>query len=237
MKSHSLLSSTGVHLTSSSTARGPIVLLTAALLLAALASSLLRPAPSWAQGSSAACVSRAAHPAARDRVCTARKHNSHAKAKAKRHHAKHVVAKNKKSKRKSGVHASATPAPTPAVCEDASSPMRESEGFYACADGSEPICTNGSEPVAASKGSGPVCPTAPSATFEWDEASCEDGSAPSGASYACEDGSQPECEDGTQPVLSDDATTFACTAYGSPGSSSSGEESEGAHKELDMSAS
>lgn len=176
------------------------------------------------------------------RGCTARKHGSHAKGKTKRHHTKYI--KKKKSRHDPAPHTPATRAPQPAVCEDASTPAVESEGSYSCADGSEPICGDGSDPVPASKGSGPVCATAAKPVVEFSEASCEDGSAPAGASggYACADGSQPECEDGSRPVVAEDGSTLICMAYRVPGppqtpSPPSGEESEGAHKALAVSAS
>lgn len=231
-------------MTCSSTPRRALALLSTVLLLAALVALLVRVAPSSAQGSPAGCSPRAAHSGSQGRVCAALWHGTHAKTKAKHHHAKRVAAKKKKSKHQPATYTPAIPAPVPAVCEDASTPVRESEGSYSCADGSEPICGNGSEPALASKGPGPVCPTAAKPVVEFSEASCEDGSAPAGASggYTCDDGSHPECEDGSPPVLSGDGSMLACTTYASAGSGStpsspSGEEFEGADKALVVSAS
>ena len=230
-------------MTGSSIPRRSITLLFAMLLLATVLALLVRSAPSSAQGSPAHCASRAAaRTGAHARGCAARKHKSHAKGKAKRHHTKPI--NKKKFQHNPAAHTPATPAPQPAVCEDASTPVRESEGSYACADGSEPICGNGSEPALASKGPGPVCPTAAKPVVEFSEASCADGSAPAGASggYSCDDGSQPVCEDGSQPVVSDDGAALTCLAYGITGpspapSSPSGEESEDAPRALLVSAS
>ena len=61
--------------------------------------------------------------------------------------------------------------------------------------------------------------------------------------YTCDDGSQPVCEDGSQPVLSDDDAALMCISYvitgpsPTPSSPSGEEESEGAYKGLDVSAS
>jgi hypothetical protein len=234
-------------LTGSSIPRRSIAPLFAMLLLATVLALLVRSAPSSAQGSPARCASRATSSGAtrtggHARGCAARKHKSHAKGKAKRHHSKPI--KKNKFQHNPAPHTPATLAPQPAVCEDASTPVSEGEGSYSCADGSEPICTDGSEPAPASKGSGPVCPTTAAPVVEFSEASCEDGSVPAGAAggYRCEDGSQPACEDGSQPVLSDDGSALTCLAYGTTGpsptpSSPPGEESEDARRALAVSAS
>lgn len=234
-------------MTSSSTPRRPVALLSAVLLLAtavAMLMLLVRTAPSSAQGSPAGCASRTARTGAHARACAARKHKSHAKRKAKHHYAKHAKQKKSQSQHSPAARMPKAPAQQPAVCEDASTPVLEGEGSYSCADGSEPICGDGSEPAPASNGSGPVCPTSAKPVVEFSEASCEDGSAPVGASggYACDDGSQPACDDSSQPILSDDGSALTCIAYrvsGSPPvpSSPSGEESEDAHKALPVSAS
>jgi hypothetical protein len=234
--------STGDPLTSSSTPWRRIALPCAVLLLATLAALLVRIAPSAAQGSPPSCASRAARTGVHAHGCTARKHRSSTKGKPRRTHAKH--AKQQSPRHTSAARTPAAPAQQPAVCEDASTPVRESEGSYACADGSEPICGDGAQPVPASKGSGPVCPTRTKPLVEFSEASCEDGSAPAGAGggYACDDGSRPECEDGSQPIRPDDGAALTCRAYGAAGSSPappspSGEESEGADKTLVVNAS
>src|SRR5487761_2408013 len=53
---------------------------------------------------------------------------------------------------------SAGPAQTPALCEDASAPVRTSGG-YLCTDGSEPACEASSEPATGPNGA-PVCTSA-----------------------------------------------------------------------------
>jgi hypothetical protein len=245
MKGHAPAPSTTDPLTGNSLPRRPIALLCATLTLTlAIAGVLLvRTAPSLAHGSKAGCASRAARTAAHARGCATRRHRSRAKGKARQHHAKHSN-RQSQSQRSAAANVPGAPARPPAVCEDASAPVRESEGSYSCSDGAEPVCANGAEPVAASKGSGAVCPPASKPVIEFSDASCDDGSPPAGAAggYTCDDGSQPVCEDGSQPVLSDDDATLTCIAYGitgpSPTPSSPGEEeSEGAYKGLDVSAS
>jgi hypothetical protein len=216
------------------------------LTLAIAGVLLVRTAPSLAQGSKAGCASRAARAAAHARGCATRRHRSRARAKARHHRAKHSNRQSQsQSQRSAAAHVPNAPARPPAVCEDASAPVGESDGSYACSDGAEPVCANGAEPVAASKGSGAVCPPASKPVTEFSEASCDDGSPPAGAAggYTCDDGSQPVCEDGSQPVLSDDDAALMCISYvitgpsPTPSSPSGEEESEGAYKGLDVSAS
>ena len=48
-------------------------------------------------------------------------------------------------------------AQTPALCEDASAPV-QTDGEFACQDGSEPGCEDGSEPTLSTAGGLPLCP-------------------------------------------------------------------------------
>jgi hypothetical protein len=161
------------------------------------------------------------------------------KSKAKGRHAKHKhhAKKGKKHKVPAGKHQTAhvpVPAPTPAVCEDGSRPVNEGESGFSCANGAEPVCTNGAEPSPSHGGSKLLCPTPSKSTTEWEEAECEDGSAPeraTGGGFACEDGSRPGCENGVEPTLSDDGSMLVCIVHGapspSPPSSEEVEEGEG----------
>jgi hypothetical protein len=192
-------------------ARRSLALLGAALLIAALVCLALRAAPTLARASAARCASHPAHSSSQLGACAQRRRSTH----AKRHH-RHI-AKHKRSRHGVTVQAPAIASQIPAVCEDGSSPALSSEGF-SCADGSEPTCANGAEPVRAENGSRAVCPTTPGGTVSWSEAECTDGSAPTmalGGGYVCEDGSQPTCEDGSTPV-GDDGSTLSCVAYGAP---------------------
>jgi hypothetical protein len=194
-------------------ARRSRALLAATLLIAALACLMLRAAPTLARSSTAHCASHAAHTSSQPSACAQRR--GHTRTHAKRRH-RHVT-RHKRSRHGVTVQAPAIPGQTAAVCEDASSPTLGSEGF-SCADGSEPTCANGAEPVPGEKGSTAICPTTPGGTVNWSEAECADGSTPTmapGGGYACEDGSQPTCEDGSAAV-STDGSTLSCIAYGAP---------------------
>jgi hypothetical protein len=208
-------------------ARRPVALFAAALLIAVLAGLALRAAPTLARASASRCASHAAHSSSQRGACAQHRKRTHVRAK-RRHKA---AARPRHARHEPTVHAPAIPAQQPAACEDGSSPTLGSEGF-SCADGSEPACANGGEPVPARKGSTAVCPATPGGTLEWSEAECADGSTPTmalGGGYACEDGSTPVCEDGSQ-LVSTDGSTLACIAYGAagppPGQPSGEEDSE-----------
>ncbi len=186
------------------------------LLPAALALLLSGPAPSDAARARSSCASDHAK---RARACAERRHaRTHGKAKKRSKHHRPSAGK--------GSHNAATPAPSalaPATCEDGSRPTSEGDGSFSCADGSEPVCQHGVEPVAA-RGSGkPVCPAPAAGATEWSEAECEDGGTPEraqGGVWACEDGSEPACADESQPRSSDDGSMLVCVAQGSPAPSS-----------------
>lgn len=59
------------------------------------------------------------------------------------------------------VAAGGGPGSTPALCEDASAPVRSPGGSYSCEDESEPECEDGSLPVPSSDGSMLLCNLAP----------------------------------------------------------------------------
>ena len=99
------------------------------------------------------------------------------------HHAQALTGKQSR-------HAGAAPAAkrtpphavaAPAVCEDGSAPVREGEGSYSCADGSEPVCARRRRTGRpSSNGVGAVLPDGATAAAASNAAkpSCEDGSAP-----------------------------------------------------------
>jgi hypothetical protein len=184
-------------------------LLTVALLAAMLLAQLFSPSSSSARESAAACVSRAVRPGEGVRACAQRRRQSRTRTR-RESRGKHGATNGKHKT----THGSAGKVPAqaqlqPATCEDASTPVREADGSYACADGSEPACTDGAEPVAAGNGSDPVCPAT---AAEVGGVECEDGSVQGGAtgSSGCDEGAQPECEDGSQPTLSEDGWTLEC---------------------------
>jgi hypothetical protein len=211
-----------------------------ALLLLALSALLLRPAPSLARATSTCSSSAAARAKTHVRACAGRHSSAKAHAKVKGHHAKHNHSKKKAQAKRKSAHAPAA-VQRPATCEDGTTPTRDSEGGFACGDGSEPVCANGAEPVAKRTAGRPLCPVASGSGTEFSEAACEDGSAPERAAgsgtYGCEDGSRPSCEDGSQPTLSDDGSMLVCIAHGAPGSSTppaeEGEEAEAEEAEED----
>ncbi len=194
-----------------------------ALLLTALAALLCRPAPSSAKSAAAgACAS--AHAKQHVRACAGRHRAGHARGKAKGRHSgrHHRINKKKKAVQHGSVHAPSTPA-QPATCEDGSRPQSEGDGSFSCADGSEPACTGGGEPVPSKSGAKLVCPVAPSSGTEWSEAECEDGDAPersADGTYACEDGAPPTCADGSRPTPSDDGSMLVCLAQSTAASAS-----------------
>lgn len=210
-------------------ARRPALLLAVALLLAALATVLLRPASTLAKDSHSVSCTSAAASGHHAHACATRKHATHAQAKGKPHRAKHhLIKKNKKAKKhRAGTHTAAS-AQTPAVCEDGTTPTHDTDGAFSCGDGSEAACTGGAKPVPSKSGAKLLCPAARSSTTEWSEATCEDGGAPVHGStgYTCTDGSAPECEDGSRPTASDDGAMLVCLSHGASGSPTRAEEKE-----------
>jgi hypothetical protein len=189
--------------------RRPAIVLAVALAVAALVLLLSRPPATLGQGVRAGCASSTAQPTRGLRACATRGHKTHARPKAKKHHLKRTAAKKKAKSRSASP--SAPHAQPPATCEDATTPVRGSDGSYSCEDGSEPECASGPEPTPSS-GFELLCPAEsdPATT----PAICEDESAPlrgDDGSYSCEDGSEPECEDGSSPTLSSDST-LVCVA-------------------------
>ncbi len=120
------------------------VLRSLALLLALLACGCLAAA-------AAARPARVHHTSS----CATSRHARHASSKrCSKHHAGKGAHKTKKPAPKP-----ATPAPklAPAVCEDGTAPVREASGVYDCEDGSEPACTDGSDPLHPTAVSAPMC--------------------------------------------------------------------------------
>jgi hypothetical protein len=195
-------------------------LLALALALAAL---LTLPARTLAQGRNDSCRTTGANAdrAGRDRACapatrtagasTRRRTRSKSRTRGRRHHHAH---RSKKGAR-IGHGTPIAPQPTPS-CQDGSAPEAVGVGSFACDDGSEPTCADGSTPVVSADGSTLVCEADANAGDGGESASepvCEDGSQPilgAGGYYSCDDGSEPECEGGIAPVLSSDGSTLVC---------------------------
>jgi hypothetical protein len=195
-------------------------LLALALSTFAIVVLLALSAQAKADTHNAACASSVRHGV---RACAQSRHASrshrgkaHAKGKRKGHHGKHVVTPKSAAKKTAGAKGkpkiSAATIKTPAICEDGSVPVRESDGFFSCDDESEPGCENGSTPMLSRNGLSLICGPAPKGS-PLTEAACEDGSTSNLAtdgSFSCDDESEPSCENGSEPVLSSDASHLLC---------------------------
>ena len=127
---------------------------------------------------SAAAFARTAHGSRRPSCASTR----HAKHGAARHCAKHHSQKTHKTKKPAAKAPAPAPKLTPALCEDGSAPARSAAGSFACEDGSEPGCEDGSDSVRPSSSSAPMCRVPkPEA-----ETTCEPNGECS-AEFACED--------------------------------------------------
>ncbi len=172
-----------------------------ALSLALLAMSIMAPAGAPAQGANprpGACPSAGKH------IRRGVRATGHCVKRSKRHHkaVSHRPRKHARPGKKGAGRRPSVPARVPALCEDASAPLR-SEGEFSCEDGSEPSCEDGSEPTADPSGGVPLCPavgdpasplpdepceaeaTGECHSVEW---SCEASFDASEASVACEEG-------------------------------------------------
>ena len=136
---------------------------TLALSLSAFAVALLGPAQTLAQAHKAACLN-AAHAKTKHGVhaCTQSTH------KPKRH-AKH--SSKKKTRKKTDKALQST---VPAHCEDASLPVRASDGSFSCDDGSEPECEDGATPTPSRNGKSLVCAVLSEGEAGASEAECEE---------------------------------------------------------------
>jgi hypothetical protein len=157
-----------------------------ALALALLALVLLSPTRAPARGTIAR---RGTCPAATKHVKHAVK-ASHCTKRATRHRkpAAHQPSKHSHPVSK-GTHKSpSTPAgQTPALCEDASAPVRSGSEF-SCQDGSEPSCEDGTEPLAAAGSAIPLCPVEDESPSQapGEECSLEASAECQSAEWACE---------------------------------------------------
>lgn len=178
-----------------------------------------------AQGHRTACRSSStAHPTRSARACaqpkatskSSRKSKAHPRSKGKGHRYKHAAANTKRGAATDRTAKAKSPAGTsqsPAVCENHSVPVRASDGYFSCADESEPICENGAIPTLSNNGAALLCSAEPSGGPAPTEATCEDGSLPllaGDGSFSCHDESAPGCENGSAPTLSSDRSTLLC---------------------------
>jgi hypothetical protein len=170
--------------------------LTLAVFLAVLVAALLGPSQTLAQTHKLAC--------------------SHARAKRRTHACTQFSDKGKTrhaNRRRGGKHSLAQapsetiPALAAASCEDGSAPIRESNGSFSCADGSEPECEDGATPARSGNGKSLLCPVIGESESE-SEAECEEslaatcaqGTLPGSSEHACEASSSASssfiCEEG-----------------------------------------
>jgi hypothetical protein len=187
------------------------------ILAAALVLPLAAPGRAPAREPRHRCAA-ATHAERSPRACAhdGRKHGERAHPQARRHHAKHAVARRrpkKRAKTKEIAHRPPAVSQSQPSCEDGSAPVSPRSGSDVCRDGSEPTCEGGAEPVLAGGGSVLICPIAPSSSPDPTPAICEDESAPmrlGDGSFSCEDESEPECEDGSAPLPSGDGSALIC---------------------------
>jgi hypothetical protein len=171
-----------------------------ALLLVALAVTLLGPAETLAQ-TRKGCPTSASHSRTRHvaRGCTQPSHRG--KSKSQTHHKHHTkLAPNKKT---SKAGAPAATSAIPARCERGETPARSAEGTFSCSDGSEPECESGAKPTASRKGDALVCPVAGATEAEASSTGheCEE------EGLACSTGAgEPACE----TPDSSNSSEFAC---------------------------
>jgi len=198
--------------------RSLTAVLALALSIVAIVAVLVLSPQALAHGHKAACSSSATHSKHGARACVqsrraggSHKSKAHARPKVKGHHAKHAVTTKKTVKTKA--KAPTGTIQTPAVCEDGSLPVRESDGFFSCDDESEPGCENGAIPQLTPNGAKLICGPAAKGASIAPEAACEDGSTPSkgpNGVFSCDDESEPTCENGSEPTLSSNGSTLLC---------------------------
>lgn len=166
--------------------------LTFAVFLAVLVAALLGPSQTLAQTHKLACPHlRAKHGT---HTCAPSSHKGKARH-ASKHRGKHTLA---------NAPSGTIPTVVAATCENGSAPARESNGSFACADGSEPECEDGATPARSSSGRSLLCPVIGEAESE-SEAECEEGVAASCAADMLAGSSEQTCE-----VSSSANMSFVC---------------------------
>lgn len=175
----------------------PLSRLAVLAVLGAVLSSLLlagasasAPARALPRAHGTACAVTRVHGAHHRGSCagtrrTSRTHTRHASAgHGKRRHTRHT-ARATRPARASEV---------PAACEDGSAPASVTDGSFACMDGSEPTCEDGSQPVRSAAAATLVCPpSSDGESFEASEGECEEActAAPSQCEAAATVGCEP----------------------------------------------
>jgi hypothetical protein len=168
--------------------------LTLAVFLAVLVAALLGPSQSLAQTHKLACAHARAKRSAQ--ACVQSAHRGKARH-ASKHRGKHTLA---------NAPSETLPALAAASCEDGSAPVREGNGSFSCADGSEPECEDGSTPTRSGNGKSLLCPVIGEAGPESSEAAeCEEGLSSMCSTGTISGSSEQECE-----VSSSAGASFVC---------------------------
>lgn len=180
-------------MTTNLSGRRPALVALLALSLGILAAALLGPSQTLAQTRRSSCAgithARAVHGT---HVCpqpsNTKKPKAHTRHTAKPHG--HHTAAGKVTKGKRGAAA----ATAPALCEDASTPVRTADGSFSCDDGSEPACEDGATPTRSANGRSLVCALADEGESGSGTAECEEEDQSACAVGSGSDGGEPACE-------------------------------------------
>ena len=168
-------------------------ILTLVVFLAVLATALLGPAQTLAQTRKSSCAhARAKHSA---HACGLASHKGGAH-RSNRHRGRHKLA---------NTTGETVPALEPASCEDGSTPIREVNGSFSCADGSEPECEDGASPSHSRNGKSLLCPVIAELESESGEAECE-----AGLSALCSTEPLPGSKEQPCEVTSSSSSSFVC---------------------------
>ena len=168
-------------------------ILTLVVLLAALAAALIGPAQTLAQTRKPSCSHAGTRHGAR--TCSQASHKGRARHSSK-HRGKHTLATTP---------GAAVPAVEAASCEDGSAPVREANGSFSCADGSEPECEDGASPTRSHNGKSLLCPISAEPESESGEGECEEG-----LSALCSTEPLPGSKEQACEVSSSTSSSFIC---------------------------
>jgi hypothetical protein len=166
---------------------------TLVVFLAVLVAALLGPAQTLAQTRKLSCSHAKAKHSTHACVQSSRKSRKHH---SNKHHGRHKLAT---------VPSEGTSAVEPASCEDESTPVREANGSFSCADGSEPECEDGANPTRSHNGKTLLCPVIAEPESESGEDECEEG-----LSALCSTEPLPGTKEQSCEVSSSTSSDFVC---------------------------
>jgi hypothetical protein len=163
------------------------------MFLAVLVAALLGPAQTLAQTRKPSCShaksKRGAH------ACVQASHKGRSRH-SNKHRGKHTLATTPSE---------TVPTVEPASCEDGSAPVKEANGSFSCADGSEPECEDGASPTRSRNGKSLLCPVIAEPESEAGEGECEEG-----LSALCSTEPLPDSKERTCEVSSSTSSSFIC---------------------------